>query len=139
MTQSRKQQETFGRLATYGNRNEDDSEKRWRPRLNPAIIFTNATASVLPTWLVSSSRAILGVTLVLYILNQNHVLPKPLSAIVSKALFWPTVPITVGRRLGQWYTVIDETVIMGGAPFGFANIPERLHEKYGVSVLFLRC
>jgi hypothetical protein len=36
------------------------------------------------------------------------------------------------RRLGNWYTVIDETVVMGGAPFGFAKLPEKLHEKYGV-------
>jgi len=32
----------------------------------------------------------------LYFLNQKHfLLPKPISAIVSKILFWPTLPITV--------------------------------------------
>ena len=77
-------------------------------------------------------RVMLWVTVGLYILNQKHLLPKPLSAVVSKALFWPTVPITVGRRIGKWQTVVDETVIMGGAPFGFAGIPDYLYEQYGV-------
>jgi hypothetical protein len=80
-------------------------------------------------------RAMLGLTVALYILNQKHLLPKPLSAIVSKSLFWPTLPITVLNRFGKWSSVIDETVVMGGAPFGFVRIPETLHEKYGVSDL----
>jgi hypothetical protein len=77
-------------------------------------------------------KSALGVTVALYILNQNHLLPRPLSAVVSKALFWPTMPITVGRRIGVWTTVIDDTVVMGGAPFGFARLPEKLYEDYGV-------
>jgi hypothetical protein len=80
-------------------------------------------------------RAMLGLTVALYILNQKHLLPKPLSAIVSKSLFWPTLPITVLNRFGKWSSVIDETVVMGGAPFGFARIPDTLYEKYGVSDL----
>jgi atypical dual specificity phosphatase len=70
-----------------------------------------------------------GVTLALYILNQKALLPKPLSAVVSKLLFWPTMPITVARRIGEWTSVIDETVIMGGAPFGFASYPEQLYDE----------
>ena len=100
--------------------------------------FWNATAaSALPSSFSFSScllfKAGLGVTVALYILNQNHLLPRPLSSCVSKALFLPTMPITVARRLGKWVTVIDDTVVMGGAPFGFAKLPEKLYEQYGVS------
>jgi len=46
----------------------------------------------------------------LYVLNQQHLLPYELSKVVSRALFWPTLPITVLKRLGRWETVIDDTV-----------------------------
>ena len=95
--------------------------------------WRNATHALhLPV--MRSLRAVLGITIALYILNQKHMLPRPLSAVVSKTLFWPTLPITVGRRLGRWHTVVDDTVIMGGAPIGFARLPESLKEQYGVSV-----
>jgi hypothetical protein len=79
-------------------------------------------------------KAFLGITIGLYVLNQKHFLPLPLSRVVSKALFWPTLPITVGRRIGKWKTIVDETVVMGGAPFGFAGLPEELYYDYGVSL-----
>lgn len=107
---------------------------------NSSSSFWNATtaataaaaATALPS-LSSCLKAGIGVTVALYILNQNHMLPRPLSRQVSQALFWPTLPITVARRLGKWVTVIDDTVIMGGAPFGFCNMPEQLYQQYGVS------
>lgn len=95
--------------------------------------FWNSTSTALPTFIGASLKGFLGVTVLLYILNQKHMLPKPLSAIVSKALFWPTLPITVGKRLGRWTTVVDDTVVIGGAPFAFAGLPDRLYEDYGVS------
>jgi atypical dual specificity phosphatase len=78
-------------------------------------------------------------TVTLYILNQKHLLPKPIGRVVSKSLFWPTLPITLARRIGCWSTVVDETVVMGGAPFGFANIPEHLHDEYGVTGVINMC
>jgi hypothetical protein len=78
-------------------------------------------------------RTIFVITTALYILNQKHALPRPLSAFVSKTLFWPTLPITVSRRLGKWMTPIDDAVVMGGAPFGFLGYPERLYKDFGVS------
>lgn len=60
-----------------------------------------------------------GVTIGLYILNQKHLLPRPLSAIVSKSLFWPTLPITVSRRVGKWMTRVDDT---GKCDEGFQTI-----------------
>lgn len=80
------------------------------------------------------ARLLLGATVALYVLNQKHLLPRPLSAVVSKALFWPTLPITASKRWGKkWFTPIDDTIIVGGAPFGFLGLPERLYEDYGVS------
>jgi len=79
-------------------------------------------------------KSCLAVTVVLYVLNQKHLLPKPLSAVVSKALFYPSLPITAVRRLGTWSTVVDDTVIVGGAPFQFVQFPEKLYHEYGVSV-----
>lgn len=96
---------------------------------------TTTAAAALPN-LGFCIKASLSVTVALYILNQKHLLPRPLSAFVSKSLFWPTIPITVVRRLGKWETVIDDTVVMGGAPFGFAKLPEKLYTKYGVRILF---
>jgi hypothetical protein len=103
-------------------------------RKPPSETFWNATAAALPSFSALCLKTALGLTIALYVLNQKHLLPKPLSAVVSKTLFWPTLPITVGRRIGQWSTVVDDVVVMGGAPFGFAKIPEKLHESYGVSV-----
>jgi atypical dual specificity phosphatase len=74
-------------------------------------------------------KEFLGITVALYILNQSHLLPKPLSGLVSRVLFWPTLPITVGKRFGNWKTEIDETVILGGAPFGFMGLPDQLYEE----------
>ena len=92
-----------------------------------------SVSSTLPSWAGLCVKAFMGITVGLYILNQKHLLPKPLSRIVSKALFWPTLPITYAKRIGSWMTVIDDTVVMGGAPFGFAGIPDKLYHEYGVS------
>eukprot|EP00977_Amphora_coffeiformis_P011147 scaffold2661_cov166-Amphora_coffeaeformis.AAC.1 len=89
-------------------------------------------AASLPHWMGICGKVSLGITVGLYVLNQKHLLPKPLSRIVSKALFWPTLPITVAKRMGSWTTIVDDTVIIGGAPFGFVGIPEQLYD-YGVS------
>jgi hypothetical protein len=72
-----------------------------------------------------------GVMVTLYILDQKHALPRSLSAVVSKALFWPTSPIAAVRRIAEWITPIDATVVVGGAPFGFLQIPEKLYNECG--------
>lgn len=94
--------------------------------------WRNVAVAAVPHVATVAIRAFLGVTVALYILNQKHVLPRPLSAFVSKTLFWPTLPITVSRRIGKWTTRIDDTVVMGGAPFGFLDYPERLYNDFGV-------
>jgi hypothetical protein len=98
----------------------------------PVWTWMNVSAAVIPQVATLTMRAFLGITVALYILNQKHALPRPLGALVSKALFWPTLPITVSRRVGKWMTRIDDTVVLGGAPFGFLHYPEQLYERYGV-------
>ena len=78
-------------------------------------------------------------TITLYVLNQKHMLPKPLSMLVSRALFWPTLPITASQRIGQWATVIDNAVVLGGAPFSFLNYPEKLHSQFRVRGVVNMC
>ena len=93
------------------------------------------TVAAAPSIIGFGLKTFLGITFTLYVLNQKHMLPMPLGRVVSKALFWPTLPITVSRRIGSWSnTVVDDTVVMGGAPFGFCNIPEKLYREYGVSI-----
>jgi hypothetical protein len=111
---------------------EDDPGKGKSSR--PTSWPINIASAAVPHVVSVGLRAILGVTVALYILNQKHVLPRPLSAIVSKTLFWPSLPITVSRRIGKWTTRIDDTVIIGGAPFGFLNYPDKLYKDYGVSI-----
>jgi atypical dual specificity phosphatase len=94
--------------------------------------FWNTTTAVIPAWTGPCLKAVLTITVALYILNQKHLLPKPLSAVVSDVLFWPTLPITASRRMGRWITKVDDTVIMGGAPFGFLSLPEKLYHDYKV-------
>jgi len=84
-------------------------------------------------------KVVMGTVVTLYVLNQKHVLPKPLSAIVSKTLFWPTLPITISRRIGKWCTDIDDTVVIGGAPFGFLGYPKKLYNDYGVRGVINMC
>eukprot|EP00542_Grammatophora_oceanica_P011425 CAMPEP_0194038048 /NCGR_PEP_ID=MMETSP0009_2-20130614/10317_1 /TAXON_ID=210454 /ORGANISM="Grammatophora oceanica, Strain CCMP 410" /LENGTH=311 /DNA_ID=CAMNT_0038680419 /DNA_START=23 /DNA_END=958 /DNA_ORIENTATION=+ len=115
---------------------DDDGGSSWPLRWFGAPSLASAITS--PSW-TGALRTMLGVTLALYILNQKHMLPKPLSGIVSKVLFWPTLPITVSRRIGEWSTVVDDTVIVGGAPFGFAGIPEKLQKEFGVAGVINMC
>lgn len=84
-------------------------------------------------------RYMLGVTVILYVLNQKHMLPKSIGSVVSRVLFWPTFPITVSGRIGNWFTEIDDVVILGGAPIGFCKIPERLYHDYGVRSVVNLC
>jgi hypothetical protein len=113
-------------------RNGDDDE----PLLFPSPL--NVTMAALPSFSLCL-KTVVGITVALYILNQKHCLPRPLAAVVSKTLFWPTLPITVCRRIGSWSTVVDDTVVMGGCPFGFANIPEHLYDEYGVRGVINMC
>ena len=95
------------------------------------------SALVMTGFLKKGMKLFLSATVALYILNQKHMLPRPLSSKVSRYLFWPTLPITVSRRLGKWFTTIDENIVLGGAPLGFFNYPEKLYNECNVSHFIL--
>lgn len=98
------------------------------------------TASVLvPSWTTACLKTCFYAAVALYVLNQKHLLPKPLSALVSKALFWPSLPLTVIKRIGSWSTKIDDTVLLGGLPLGFVNYPEKLYQEYNVRGVINMC
>jgi hypothetical protein len=80
----------------------------------------------------------LASVVMLYVLNQKHLLPKPVGRVVSKLLFWPTFPLNRNVLLRKpWMTEIDDFVVLGGAPLGFMNIPEKLNDEYGVRISLL--
>lgn len=60
------------------------------------------------------SRTMLIVALttsaITYVLFQMKVLPKPVARVVSKLLFYPTMPITALLRTGNYWTPVDDTV-----------------------------
>ena len=93
----------------------------------------NMSTLVMTGFLNKGVKVFFGATVALYILNQKHMLQRPLSSKVSRYLFWPTLPITVCRRLGKWFTTIDEKIVLGGAPLGFFNYPEKLYKECNVS------
>jgi hypothetical protein len=61
------------------------------------------------------SRTMLVIALttsaITYVLFQLKVLPKPIARVVSKLLFYPTMPITALLRTGNYWTPIDDTVL----------------------------
>lgn len=87
----------------------------------------------------SYMKLALGAVVSLYVLNQKHLLPKTLSGVVSRVLFWPSMPITVGRRFGEWTSVVDDTVVLGGIPFGFLGMPEHLRKDFNVRGVINMC
>ena len=100
-----------------------------------SILFSSG----LPSFAKICIRSVAVATITLYVLNQKHMLPRPMGMWVSKLLFWPTLPITVSRRIGKWTTVVDNAVVLGGAPFGFLGYPEKLAKKYNVRGVLNMC
>jgi len=116
-------------ISTRGGRVHQPNGKVVSPQFIAAASFSFAKSSL---------RLIFGVTCVLYVMNQRHLLPTTLSSVVSKVLFWPTLPITYVRRIGKWSTIVDDTVVIGGVPVPFFA-PERLYEDYDVRGVINLC
>ena len=78
---------------------------------------------------ISFSLQVILANSLLHVLRifQKHLLPRSLSQVVSKVLFWPTLPITISRRLGSWTTQVDDTVMIGGVPY--LGYPEKLAKE----------
>jgi atypical dual specificity phosphatase len=98
-----------------------------------------AATMFVPQFADLALRTGLGITVILYILNQRHMLPKPLASVVSKVLFDPTLPITASRRIGKWVTRLDKTLVMGGCPLAILNYPQKLKDDYGVKGVINMC
>lgn len=110
------------------------------PEISSNLVWNSLVQTfVLPAGAGAILKGCLAVTSVLYFLNQKHLLPKPLAAIVSKTLFWPTMPFTVVKRLGAWSTVVDDTVVLGAAPLGIVNFPEKLYKEHNVRGVVNMC
>eukprot|EP01038_Epipyxis_sp_PR26KG_P016527 gene16527-22560_t len=78
-----------------------------------------------------ASRLAFGGTAILfitYVLFQKKLLPKPVSKFVARIFFLPTFPITVLMRLGNYWTKVDDTVILGCAPVGLLGYPAQLYQ-----------
>lgn len=73
-----------------------------------------------------------------FFLFQKKLLSKKMSKIVSKIYFLPTFPITILMRLGNYWTIIDDTLLLGCAPMGFLGHPSQLH-KLGVRGVINMC
>ena len=65
-------------------------------------------------------------------LFTQRLLPHRLSAVASRAYFYPTLPLTYARltllppHAGLW-TEVDDHVVVGAAPCAWLRHPERLH------------
>lgn len=98
-------------------------------------------SSISPSLHLSGSRFLWGAmtaVAITYILFQKKLLPHNVAKIVSKAFFLPTFPITALMRVGNYWTKIDDTLILGCAPMGFAGHPEELY-KLGVRGVVNMC
>lgn len=85
-----------------------------------------------------ASLVLFATAAVTFFMFQKKMLSKPVSKIVSAIFFAPTFPITVLMRLGNYWTPIDDTVILGCAPMGFLGHPQQLH-KLGVRGVVNMC
>lgn len=74
----------------------------------------------------------------LYALFQKKLLPKPVAKVVSKVLFYPTFPITALLRINNYWSQVDDTLILGCAPMSLLNHPSKLH-KLGIRGVVNMC
>lgn len=58
---------------------------------------------------------------------QKKMFSKANTLVISKFLFYPTFPITVMMRIGNYWNVVDKTVILGCAPMAFLGHPAAFH------------
>ena len=133
--QKKKKRRSSNNNNNNNNNNDDNDNDPYLWSLWRNATATMASAASLPPL---SYKSVVGVTvLLLYAMNQKHMFPRPVTGILSRVFFWPTLPITASIRLGKWITPIDDTVVMGGAPFSFCQIPQRLYHEHNVSSICL--
>jgi atypical dual specificity phosphatase len=117
------------------------SDSFHQPRPGSAIkpadqdrLFGIVSRSILFNW----SAGLFAFAAITYAAFQKKLLPKPISAVVSRIFFLPTLPITALLRLGNYWTPIDDTLMLGCAPVAILGHPEKLH-KLGVRGVINMC
>jgi len=127
--------------ATNGKKNGggNNDGTSWSSSIRNVTSSQSIWISGVPSFSTLCLQTVAMATITLYILNQKHMLPLQLSRVVSKTLFWPTIPITISRRIGKWSTVVDNAVVLGGAPFGWCGYPERLNKQFNVKGVINMC
>jgi len=73
-----------------------------------------------------------------FLLFQKKLLPLPIAKVASKFYFYPTFPFTAFLRLGNYWTPVDDTLILGCAPMSLLGHPQQLH-KLGVKGVVNMC
>lgn len=109
--------------------------RHWRALAQPIQTFLLVPLSVHLARLAWLSLTLFTIT---YIAFQKKLLSQQVTAVVAKILFWPTFPITALLRLNNYWTPIDDHVIIGCAPMGFLDHPLKLH-KLGVRGVINLC
>eukprot|EP01041_Mallomonas_annulata_P009645 gene9645-20046_t len=82
--------------------------------------------------------ALFSIGAITYFLFQKKLLPKEISRYAAKALFYPTFPITALLRFGNYWTHIDDTLVLGCAPLQILGHPQALY-KMGVRGVINMC
>lgn len=75
---------------------------------------------------------------IVFLMFQKKLLPLPIAKVVSKLYFYPTFPLTLLSRLGNFWTCVDKTVFLGVAPMKILGVPKMLH-KQGVRGVVNMC
>ncbi|ETV87791.1 hypothetical protein H257_01245 [Aphanomyces astaci] len=65
------------------------------------------------------AAVVVGALAVAYIVFQLHLLPLPLASMAGKFFFFPMWPFTYLARRANYFTEIDDTVILGAVPVVF--------------------
>lgn len=76
---------------------------------------------------------------VVYLMFQKKLFNKGATRIISKLLFYPTLPITLLLRYGNIFTAIDDTIYLGCAPVACLGHPNRLRQELDVRGVVNMC
>jgi len=98
----------------------------------------NMNVAMVHTVVQRTSVVLASTIVVVWILFQKKLLPHNTAKFVSKLLFYPTFPITAMMRYNNYWTKLDNTLILGCAPMGYMNHPDKLY-KMGVRGVINMC
>lgn len=79
-----------------------------------------------------------SISAITYVLFQKKLLPKSITKLVARLFFYPTFPITALLRLNNYWTQIDDSLILGCAPMNILGHPDALY-RLGVRGVINMC